>query len=64
MRGRGRRRDKGVLMAEEGSGADAAAPDREVLLISAGASHSVALLCEFEISFLDLDKGPFRDSAF
>ncbi|KAJ8476942.1 hypothetical protein OPV22_020669 [Ensete ventricosum] len=31
-------------MAEEGSGGEAAEPDREVLLISAGASHSVALL--------------------
>nr|XP_009404858.1 PREDICTED: ultraviolet-B receptor UVR8 [Musa acuminata subsp. malaccensis] len=36
-------------MAEEGSGADAAAPDREVLLISAGASHSVALLSGSDI---------------
>ncbi|RRT59100.1 hypothetical protein B296_00038128 [Ensete ventricosum] len=44
VRGRGRRRDKGALMAEEGSGGEAAEPDREVLLISAGASHSVALL--------------------
>lgn len=37
-------------MAEEGSGGEveSAAPVHEVLLISAGASHSVALLCEFQ----------------
>lgn len=43
-------------MEEEGSGGEveAAAPAREILLISAGASHSVALLCEFFFSLQTL----------
>lgn len=41
-----------MSMEEEGSGGEVAAPAREVLLISAGASHSVALLCELKSLFL------------
>ncbi|RZS21400.1 hypothetical protein BHM03_00054077, partial [Ensete ventricosum] len=41
-----------MSMEEEGSGGEVAAPAREVLLISAGASHSVALLCELKHRFL------------
>jgi hypothetical protein len=39
-------------MEAEVSGGDVTSPVREVLLVSAGASHSVALFCEF--SFLPM----------